>query len=659
MVDAFFSLKPYVLLLYGTFGLACLRAAGAPDRRAASTAGDAVPGGFIGIFVLIGAATLLLAVYVAVGSYLLLGAAAIAAIVFLMRPGSWQTSNTVFGGLSAAVLVLSIVWWRFEPAVAGPFPLAGFTLVLGGLAVGLCDPGRFRGRFVWLATSLFAAAGLALLFDLGAFRFGQTSIVFLVHHWGAFIGPALHVKVGLVPFRDVPLQYGLGPTLAIAAACDGSDCWTGAEILFAGAHLIQGLLFLAMALATRTRRGWPWIASVTLVMFAAVFLWPGYPADGNALAATPSSGGIRFLPVTLVACLWFFDRPTAALVATVPALLWSPECAAMSVAVSGLCGTALYGFRRAALLNAALLIGSHALLFLVHRSIYGVWIDPMAFVEYVLHVPGALPVNPFSDLLLLAATLGLGGWLVCNPVGDPPAWRRDLAATALLFAVTSYTLGRSHPNNVCNLAPFLALVAMRALDRPTAPSGAVGKAAALGLAVSVAALAFSPWNLVPFDPHVVTDIHAVVAGFPAQEPDVARLRSEVPRSPELGIADFGPQFARHPAETVVWTPMDPSSLWSYVPSERRKLYIERSARTLRRSGWAIFADYELFLLDDLKAAYIVRTVRSSEGAPARPGGPPTRYTVACFDPKPEIVETKIGPACPAEGDEGLKTAQAP
>ena len=557
------------------------------------------------------------------------------------------------------MVVLSLVWWRFEPSAADPLPLTAFALVLAGLAVGLRDPGRFHMRLVWLATSLFVAAGVALLIDLGAFRLGQTSIVLLVHHWGAFIGPALHVKAGLVPFRDVPLQYGLGPTLAIAAACDGTDCWTGAETLFAGTHLVQGSLFLAMALATRTRRGWPWISTVTVVMFAAVFLWPGYAADGSVLMAIPSGGGIRFLPVTLVACLWFFGRSTGAMVATVPAILWSPESAAMTVAVSGLCGTALLGFRKAALLTAALLVGSYLTLFLVHRSIFGVWIDPMAFIEYVVHVPGALPVDPFSDVLLLAATLGLGGWLICNPVGDPQARHRDLAATALLFAVTSYTLGRSHPNNVCNLAPFIALVALRALDRPAETSGAVGKAVAFGLAVSVAALALSSWKFVPFDPHVVTDIHAVVAGSPALEPDVARLRSEVPRSPELGIADFGPHYARNPAETVVWTPMDPSSLWSYVPSERRKLYIERSARKLRRSGWAIFTDYELFLLDDLKASYLVRNVRSSVGAPAHPGGPPTRYTVACFAPKPEIVETTVGPGCPLEADGRLKAAQAP
>ncbi len=238
MVAAIYSLKSIVLLLYGTFGLGCLRVAGAPDRGVASMASAAVRGGPLGMLLLTTAASLLLARYIAMGSGMLIAGSAIAAIGFLARPGSWRTLSTVLGGLSTAVIVLSLAWWRFEPSQARPLPLAAFALVLAGVAFGLSDPGRFRTRCVWLPTSLFVVAGSALLIDLGAFRLGQTSIVDLVHHWGAFIGSVLHVRAGLVPFRDVPLRYGLGPTLAIAAACEESDCWTGAEILFAGFHLV-------------------------------------------------------------------------------------------------------------------------------------------------------------------------------------------------------------------------------------------------------------------------------------------------------------------------------------------------------------------------------------------------------------------------------------
>ena len=191
--------------------------------------------------------------------------------------------------------------------------------------------------------------------------------------------------------------------------------------------------------------------------------------------------------------------------------------AAMSVAVFGLCETARIGLARAALRSGALLVGSYAGLVLLHHATFGVWMDPLAFAEYVLHVPGSLPVNPFSDAMLLAAVLGLGGWLMIRVSPDPVTACRDRAATVLLFAAASYWFGRSHPNNVCNLAPFLVLVAFRVLDRP---GSLLADVTGFGLAVSVAALAMSPWHSVPYDPGAGVDIRRVVANFPPLEPDM-------------------------------------------------------------------------------------------------------------------------------------------
>jgi hypothetical protein len=264
----------------------------------------------------------------------------------------------------------------------------------------------------------------------------------------------------------------------------------------------------------------------------------------------------------------------------------------------------------------------------------------------VLHVPGPLPVNPFSDALLLAASLGLGGWLVVRPSPDPVTARCDRAAVFLLFAATSYWLGRSHPNNICNLAPFLMLVAFRVLDRARGHRLLVADATSFGLATSVAALAMSSWHSIPFDPRGTVDIHAVVADFSSVEPDVERIRGRIDNPDSLGIADFGPHFLRHPSEKLVWTPMDPSSLWSFVPSERRQLYIRRSSARLRRSGWVIVDEDQSFLFDDLHAGYTVAEQHSFDGAPETPGGPSTHYIAACFNPRSDIVASIVGPACP-------------
>ena len=46
------------------------------------------------------------------------------------------------------------------------------------------------------------------------------------HHWGAYIGPAQLVFAGVLPLHDIPLQYGFGPTMLLAASCK-INCWSG------------------------------------------------------------------------------------------------------------------------------------------------------------------------------------------------------------------------------------------------------------------------------------------------------------------------------------------------------------------------------------------------------------------------------------------------
>lgn len=629
------------------------------------------------------ASSLVVAGFVITGSHLLLAATAIGTIIFAVRHRAWKAPLTLIPAASAVTLVLSLAWWRMAPSAAAAVPLGAFAVILVGLAVGFADPrgrgtdvasvswpascrpsttyGAGRGKVVGGRTksghdtigtaragpvtfAVFLTAGCVLLGDLGGYRPGEPILELLAHHWGAYIGSALHLKAGLVPFYDVPLQYGLGPTLAIAAACGGADCWGSTECVVIVLDLANALLILRMVLATAVPRGRMWQYAATIVVFAAVFLWTGVPADGSGVLATPSAGGIRFLPVTLVACLLFFGRPAAAAAALVPAVLWSPESAAMSVAVFGLCETARIGLARAALRSGALLVGSYAGLVLLHHATFGVWMDPLAFAEYVLHVPGSLPVNPFSDAMLLAAVLGLGGWLMIRVSPDPVTACRDRAATVLLFAAASYWFGRSHPNNVCNLAPFLVLVAFRVLDRP---GSLLADVTGFGLAVSVAALAMSPWHSVPYDPGAVVDIRRVVANFPSLEPDIEQIRRQITHQGDLGIADFGPSYTRHASETLIWTPMDPSSLWGYVPGERRQLYIRRSVARLRRSGWAIAEDDQAFLLDDLRAGYAAAQRRSFLGAPSPVDGSQKHYVAVCFDPRPEIAPSIVGSACPS------------
>ena len=77
-------------------------------------------------------------------------------------------------------------------------------------------------------------------FSTGIFHDPQ-AFLFAWHHWGAYVGPSEMVRSGARLFRDVPAQYGLGPTVLIAAI-GGQGCWLSVYYL-AG---LSTLLFAAM-----------------------------------------------------------------------------------------------------------------------------------------------------------------------------------------------------------------------------------------------------------------------------------------------------------------------------------------------------------------------------------------------------------------------------
>ena len=543
--------------------------------------------------------------------------------------------------VSAGIITLSLAWWQIAPLPFAPGRLLAFASLLVACDLAFASDGGRAFPTVGTLTA-FACAAVTLLVNVGGYLTDPVALQTIGHHWGAFIGPALHVRAGLIPFVDVPLQYGAGPTTLILAFCDDARCWRGGEMVFVGSAVLQGVLLLHMAIASR--RSAVQTAVITIAMFAATLLWTGQPSLGALALGTPSDAGMRYLPVTLVGYLFFFDRPRAAAAALALAVIWSPETAVMATMVYGGVVIADLGPWRAARSTTIIIVTAFATFVLVHRIIFGQWIEPAAFLEYMNHVPGPMPAMPISDTLVLFGGLVVATIMIVQRTVDLTINRRDRVVTWLLFSTATIWFGRSHPNSVCNLAPFLLLVALRYAERVTTDLSR--SATRFVIATAIAALALAPWQMTArnlrwqLDPDVVSDATRKL------EPGIERIRQRIANPGGLGIADIGGALVRHPSETLIWTALDPGSLWPYVPHRRRQLYLQRSSVRLGRSGFVIFEENEYPLIQDFHDGYQIASVARFEGAAALAADSTTHYTVICFDPRLSPATRQVGPRCP-------------
>ena len=334
-----------------------------------------------------------------------------------------------------------------------------------------------------LATLVVPAIVAALLFgQFGSpLRFGS-----IWHHWGAYVAPAQAMLAGGVPFRDFPVQYGMGPTLVITAL-SSKDLFFGTYMATAIANALYLLaLGASVLLALREApRGLAFLA--ILATTCAVLLWTGYPPNEGGPLMTPSVDGMRFLPLALLilAILWSeaVGRPVGApgYAAWLFSVAWSPEAAvyativwfpylalraAQKRGVSTLRGVALAALRGVAVATAALTAGI-AVLSLVFRAGFGDWPSASGFLTYIRNPPGILPPNPLGPIWLIAAALGIGAVAITRT--DARGLRVGTICLLALVAVSSYYVGRSHDNNVLNLFPFVVLLLAAALSLQLPP----------------------------------------------------------------------------------------------------------------------------------------------------------------------------------------------
>jgi hypothetical protein len=294
------------------------------------------------------------------------------------------------------------------------------------------------------------------------------------HHWSAYLAPVEAWLAGGVPYRDFPIQYGMGPATVLAAAC-GSDCWRGIywTALLANALYFSVLTGCVVILTARRSHGVRWLALVAL--WSATFVWTASPNDVGSTVMMPSVAGLRFLPIALLLlqilsaessgrrrdwlghAIWLCDlfwSPEAAIFGT---LIWWPYLALRDAANSPTSRESWTALFRGALRGLMAFAGGATILALVLWLLSARAARPSDFLAYILHPPGPLPVNPYGPIWLALAAILLALHALVG-TGRSKQSRALYACLLGFLAAGTYFLSRSHDNNVLNLFPLLVIL---------------------------------------------------------------------------------------------------------------------------------------------------------------------------------------------------------
>jgi len=587
-----------------------------------------------------------------------IGCACASALIGSLR---WKSGLIRVNWSTAAVLLLTfciastLAWWRRTGAVVDISWrewLALQALLITGTSLLMADGGRpEQNRYAWrVAYAAFTLGGAFLTLSTSLYH--QPWMLWLSwHHWGAYIGPTQLAQAGVRVLHDVPLQYGLGPTVLLAQTCQ-SNCWLTMYFVASGSSLVYGvLMMLTASRICATRHSFSQIALVAVAMFVSIFLWTAFPPNVGSPALTPSVSGLRFLPLALLIftlirggerqqgdapselthLLWIF------------CILWSPESAFQGTVVWwpyyvwASCSAQVNGSRRFQiflLANARLtgwLVGGCTAFLLVYSLVYGCMPTLDGYLAYVMHPPGAIPINLsgaiwFFGMVMIAGMVGMHGQLRVS--SNLRQTHNVIVLLLASYATASYFLGRSHDNNLLNISAFflLLLMAVRELRQMV-----LLRVAACGLIAALLAypvlMGWASWvdaakagDLMQFRPH------SIISDFSYTSPGGMRA-NQFMAGPHSSDA-LGPDAARgmqvisetfHEPVTVLdpplnleatsigapWSAFQGPENYAYLPSSLRRQFLANVAKKLKASGWLLIRrDYDAAAwLSDYDAVY--------------------------------------------------------
>jgi hypothetical protein len=534
-------------------------------------------------------------------------------------------------GLGTWGVGASLIWWVSPDAFLQNTWSVGVFVVATAVVLGaLWLPDAIAGR--WLRLVGF---GLTLIpLALASVWTNDLFDITTTYHWEVYIGPADLIRQGGWLLWDVPSQYGFLSELAIAWIPTPSP-WEGLFILNSVANFL--LAMTVFLLLRSLGRGVLNLLMSFSVALAACFLRPGFANQFIGPDGYPSTGGFRF--IWCVALLLVFvallrtSSPRGRLTLLVAGnllwilgVLWSAESAIYSTFVwlPGYALTVLadhWGQReqpdwmtriaRLLALPVIFLATAVAIVFIVYRLGLGHGPDLQSFYEYGLTYQagfGSYPLDPggpgWALFVAYVATLVTLAWKVRKQPATASVVL--LATAAMIFATSSYFVGRSHPNNVWNLAPEVCIALAITLllagrDLRSDPVPVLLRLACAPIFIVLLTGTFGEQAaLVDYVARPQLPLNRIDAALPPTDPTLLTLLDAHVHAGDrmvyvCGTADHvDPLLTTHlsanteqPDGAPLWLPLVPYSGVNHLAPARRVTYLERFIERHPEGGWLI------------------------------------------------------------------------
>ncbi|MDQ6879469.1 MAG: hypothetical protein M3082_17585 [Candidatus Dormibacteraeota bacterium] len=544
----------------------------------------------------------------------------------ILTIGTWAVWAAV--SLAAWGVAGSLLWWHFPGGLRHLWVAVAFGGSLFVVLGALWRPHDIGSRLVVWAGGTAALLLLAVASVRTNDLFNPSTII----HWEFYVGPAELVRQGGWLLWDVPAQYGFLSELTIAWIPTPS-AW---EALFILNALMSFLLATTVFVLLRSLgRGILNLLMSFIVALVACFFRPGLSPQIVGPDGYPSIGGFRFLwcvALLLVLLGALKVRPGRARLGFLICgnlvwmigVLWSAESAIYSTFV-WLPGYFLMvvaehwgqpDIRRRILIICGLtvvpvlfLAAGVAMVFLVYQVGLGHGPDLKSYYEFGLVYQGGFgsyPMDPGGPgwVLFLAYVTTLAT-LMWNARKQPAQVSVVVVATAaLVYATSSYFVGRSHPNAVWNLAPEVCIafavtigLAARVLRTGDPLPALLRLVAAPVLIMFMFGGTGDRAALVDWVTRPQRDIAHVDTPWPRTDPNLlALLDGHVNPGDRVAYlaGDVNPALTPHlfpdaqqQKGAPQWLPLVPFTAINLLAPDRRAAYVERFVARHPDGGWLI------------------------------------------------------------------------